>query len=92
MDLEVVSKNFPTVGDHPQVDTKGDIYEVQDGFPSVYRQVQPLAEVLQHPAAPQGPGPGLQPAEPASNRLPVRNSPSIPLGITSLGSRPPVME
>ena len=85
IDLEVISKNFPTVCDHKSNSVVGNINEVNDGFLSVRVMDNPCSQhdVLNLP--PQCPG-VRPPLAPCSLSPPVQYAPCIPQGMTSLGS------
>ena len=81
----MISPNFPAVGDYTPGTHKGAVNEVQDGFLS--------GSAMVYQQSSQGPGrQGLVQGAPSPNSLPVCFASGIPLGMTSLGSRTPVME
>ena len=61
IDLEVISNNFPTVGDAAPGSKGGQFNEVQDGSPSVLHKVPPqVPSVHQHQVPHHQPGPTVQ--------------------------------
>ena len=83
MDLKVIPRDFPKIGSCSDTlksqPSSGSVYEVQDGFPS--GRVQPLHSGSHRQVAP--------PPKPTCSSS--ASSPCVPQGMTSLGSRPPMV-